>query len=228
MTKRKAAAPPRSLDQIEDPAERRSDAEIQATQDINRRAIVDPGSVPDHAGEILPYATSGETVTIACKLGIAYLDIQLCRQEEVWENTQTGPRQIKVFPKTGSVVRLRGTAYPRGTPPEGFPAPPLIVGGAAMNSGISKEWWDVWAKQNRLNPLVMNGFIFAHQNESHVRGKALEEAAIKSGLEPINPKGDDRMPKSTNAAVSQIETEESRAKKVSMAVSAAAASAGEV
>ena len=189
------------------------------TEETNRAAIADPGA--QGAERVVKPKSSGEKVTVACKLGVAYYDIYLCREETVSENTQTGPRDVtRYVPIRDNTVRLRGTAYPRGTVPDGFPDRPLIVGGAAMNPGIDKDWFDHWLDQNKKNPLVMNRIIFAHTSLDHVKGEAKELAGVSSGMDPINPKGDPRMPKSTNAAVSNIETEESRASKLAKAAEA--------
>ena len=90
-----------------------------------------------------------------------------------------------------------------------------MVGGAALNPGVDKDFWDAWVEQNRLNPLVINGMIFAHEIEDRVVGQAKEVAQITSGLEPIDPKNtkDNRVPRSTRGDIANIETEDSRAKK---------------
>lgn len=195
-------------------SEIRAAEKAEQTRLLNERAIQNPGAFK--SDNVLTPQRSGATVTVACKLGVAYYDIQHCRPEQVYENTQTGPREITQHKRVGLVVRLRGTAYPRGTPPEGFPEKPTIVGGAALNRGIDKDWFDAWLEQNKRNPLVMSRMIFAHENEDHVRGEAKDLSSFLSGLEPVNPKKDVRMPKSTNAAVSEVETEESRATKAAM------------
>ncbi len=184
------------------------------TEKLNQMAITRPDKVADAHGKLEKSSSAGEKVVVGCKIGVAYLDLQLCKEVEVYENTQTGARLVKRFDRIGNVVRLRGTAYPRGTPPEGYPEKPMIVDGAALNFGIDKDFWDAWKEQNKLNPIVMNGFVFAHVNIDHVRGQAKETAEQKSGLDPVNPKGDKRMPKSTRSDVSNIETEETRAAKM--------------
>jgi hypothetical protein len=138
---------------------------------------------------------------------VAYLDIQLCQIIEKREMSSQGAKDVKEAIRVGNVVRLRGTSFPRGTLPEGFPEKPLIVAGAAMNPGIDKEWFDEWLRQNKLNPLVQNGMIFAHENLDHVTGQAREQIANQSGLEPVDPKKKDpRVPKPSRSEVSEIET----------------------
>ena len=187
----------------------RTEEQIAQTVEANRRAFENSGGiVPDAHGAVAPKAKSGATVTVACKLGVAWYDIQLCKIEDKFEQNMQGGRQIKEAIRIGNVVRLRGTAYPRGTPPEGFPPAPLIIGGAAMNPGVPKDFWDAWKEQHALDPLVVNGFIFAHESQDHVAGFARETASKLSGLEPVNPKdpkGDPRMPKPTRAEISPVE-----------------------
>jgi len=183
----------------------------------NQAAFQNPGAVA--AGNVTKASSAGEKVVVACKLGVAYYDIYICRKETVSENTQTGPRDIVRFtPQRETTVRLRGTSYPRGTVPDGFPEKPLIVDGAALNFGIDKEFWDTWVEQNKLNPLVMNRMIFADTDPEFVKGLAHDTKAMQSGLEPVNPKKDRRIPKSTRAEISDLETEETRAKKFERAI----------
>ena len=218
-------------------AERKKQREAEAKRareqglptDIERAteaAFKRPDAVADAHGEIDRPSRGGDTVIVACKLGVAYFDIQMQREIEVSENTQTGPRTIKRFERFGKVVRLRGTAYPRGPVPDGFPEKPVMVGGAALNFGVDREFWEAWVRQNKLNPLVLNRMIFAHGSEDHVRGEARELAGQLSGLDPINPKGDVRMPRSTRSDLSNIETEESRAAGMNRVIDRAAAAQG--
>lgn len=176
-------------------------------QELNLKAFANPGAVADAQGPIARPQSSGAKVIVACKLGIAYYDIQLCKIEDKFEQNLQGGRIVKEAIRIGEVVRLRGTAYPRGTPPEGFPERPLMVGGAALNFGIDKEWFDEWLKQNHLNPIVKNGLIFAHESQDAVVGQARETAALQSGLEPITPGKDKRVPKSTRGEVSDVTAE---------------------
>lgn len=191
-------------------AKEKREARERATVEANQEFIRNPGAVEDVHGDIAAPQSSGAKVTIACKLGVSWLDLQLSRVEQVEEQGLGTVRTVKEGRRYGPVLRIRGTAYPRGTPPEGFPPPPMIVGGAALNPGIDKDFWDEWVKLNRLNPLVMNGMIFAHESESYVMGKAKEESKNLSGLEPLNPRDDTRNLKSTRADVGDIEPDDRR------------------
>jgi hypothetical protein len=184
-----------------------------AIRETNEDAMRNPGSVPDAHGEIAKPQSAGAKVVVACKLGVAYFSIQLCKMIDVEEQTQTGLRTIKKAERIGEVVRLRGTAYPRGVVPDGFPEKPAMANGAALNYGIDKDWFDEWLRQNHKNPIVMNKMVFAHEDEQDVRAEAKELSKFLSGLEPVNPKNDPRISRSTRAEVSNIETEETFAAK---------------
>lgn len=188
-------------------AKEKREARARAIAETNHEAIIRPDAVESASGEIAKPASSGGKVTVACKLGIATIDIQLCKMEEKFQQNMQGGRMVTEASRIGPVVRLRGTSYPRGTPPAGFPAPPEIVDGAALNHGIDKDFWDEWVKQNHLNPYVMNRMIFAHESRDHVVGLARELKDQKSGLDPLDPKSKDpRLPRSTREEISDPET----------------------
>lgn len=182
-------------------------APITELDKLNAAQFADPTSAPSAHGTVVRGPKSGRTVTVACKIGVASISLQLCQVVEKFEQSLQGGRMIKEAIRIGDVVIIRGTSYPRGTPPEGFPAAPLIIDGAAMNPGISAEFWEEWVKQNQQNPLVKNGMIFAHEKPDHVAGMARETKGNLSGMDPVNPKGDGRMPKSPRKnEVSDIES----------------------
>lgn len=195
----------------------RNEGAKAALQKLNTDSALNAAKVPDAKGPLAKVSSAGQKVVVACKLGVPYFDIQHCKIEEKFEQNMQGGRTIKEATRSGSVVRLRGTSYPRGTPPAGFPEKPEIVGGAALNYGVDKDWFDEWLQQNRLNPLVVNRLIFAHETVDGVRGEAKEMAAFLSGLEPVNPGKDSRIPRSTREEVSDVETEDARKKKLEIA-----------
>lgn len=149
-------------------------------------------------------AKSATTVTVACKIP-AGIDMQLCKKVVYWQDTPTGAVQRDRFDRFGQIYSVRGPAYPVGQPPEGFPAAPQIVGGYALTPGIPADFWDAWAEQNARSSFVVEKMVFAHSSRTdHAEGQARDNADLKSGLEPLNPKGDRRIPRSNNPAVSQI------------------------
>ena len=171
-------------------------------------AAADAQTTPNPTAHLeKPKSYSGDKVIIACKIGVAWFELQLQQKRRISENTQTGVREVDIWVKTGNVVRVRGTAYPRGTPPAGFPPPPEMVLGAAITRNVDKEYWDAWVEQNKRNPIVVNRMIYAYEDFDSIRGVAKEQESVLSGLEPLNPvtADDARIPKPTNKSVSALE-----------------------
>lgn len=175
----------------------RDEGAASAIERLNAESTIRPDAVASSTGEVATKQSAGDKVVVGCKLGIAFYDIQLMQMDQKFEQNMQGGRTVTESTRIGIVVRLRGTAYPRGTPPKGFPSPPLIVEGAALNFGIDRDFMEEWLKQNKLNPVVMNRMVFVCPNIDAAQGVAKDLAKMPSGLEPINPEGDHRIPRSS-------------------------------
>jgi hypothetical protein len=187
----------------------RADGRPTEIEKINQQAIIHPEQVRSEG----LVSRARDVVVVACKVGVSYIDLRLMSPRKVMEQTQTGAREVTEWKPTGEAVRIRGTSYPRGTPPAGFPERPRIAHGFALTPKISRNFWAQWIEQNEKNPLVQNHLIFAGDDLAEVTAMAAEHAGQLSGLEPIDPRrgADPRVPKPVNASLTPIETEESRA-----------------
>ena len=147
-------------------------------------------------------------VTVACKIGLPWIDFEVCEPREISENTQTGPRTITQWFRTGKTVRIRGTAYPRGEAPEGFPGKPEMVLGYALTPGIRRDIWEKIKEQQAKAPYFQSGMIFEFERHEDIKARAKEHEKELSGLEPIqrdkNEITDARMPRSVNGGVSGV------------------------
>ena len=152
--------------------------------------------------------SSSTYVTVACKIGLPWIDFEVCEEREISENTQTGPRTIKQWARTGKAVRIRGTAYPRGEAPEGFPQKPQLVLGYALTPNVRRDIWEAIEKQHAKAPYFMSGMIYAFASPDDIKARAKDYDGELSGLEPIqrdkNDITDKRMPRSINGGVSNI------------------------
>ena len=148
-------------------------------------------------------ATAGAKVTVASKLPMA-LELQLCDKRTTQVRNGNNSWNEEVFVKSGKIVTINGTAYPAGQPPEGMPDRPSMIAGAALTPGVDKAFWDAWLAQNKDTPMVKNGMVFAHEKIDAVKGKARDAKNVLSGLDPINPKGDRRMPRKLKGKVGSI------------------------
>ena len=149
-----------------------------------------------------------KTVTVACKIGLPWIDFEVCEPRTVMENTQTGAREVKQYFRTGKIVRVRGTAYPRGEAPEGYPEKPQLVVGYALTRNVPREVWETIAEQHSKAPYFTSGMIRAFASEADVRSYAKDYEAELSGLEPVQRSKDEltdaRIPRSVNGAVSAV------------------------
>ena len=124
-------------------------------------------------------------VTVACKIHVAWIDLHVDQEIEEWENTPVGGRKIKKFVPVGDPVRIRGTAYPVGVIPEGFPDRPQMVMGYALTPNVPREFWDNWLKQNKLAPFVKSNMIIAFESVADIKAKASDHEKDLSGIEPL-------------------------------------------
>lgn len=200
-----ADAPKIAAPAVKKSASKKADKRKTTVEKLNEQAILHPDKVASAHGEIVKPSSAGQKVTVACKIGVAYFNLQLFQMREKFEQNPQGGRKIQEAVRTGSVVQLRGTAYPSGVVPKGFPERPEIVHGAAMNHGVDEGFMDEWFEQNKLNPIVMNELVFYDRDPNRVRAKAAELSGVRSGLEPIDPAIDPRVPRSTNAGVANVQ-----------------------
>lgn len=177
----------------------RDEGAQSATERLNLESTIRPDMVASVSGETLKPQVAGDKVVVGVKLGVAYYGIQLQKMCEKFEQNMQGGRTVSESTRLGQVLQLRGTSYPRGTPPKGFPPPPVIVDGAALNFNVDRDFMERWMEQNKLNPVVMNQMIFICRDVDAAQGVARDLAKLPSGLEPVNPEpgADHRMPRSS-------------------------------
>ncbi len=157
-----------------------------------------------------------EKVIVACKLPFAWIELQCEELQEVQQMGRNGQESVKIWVKTGQIVRIRGTAYPAAQPPEGFIDRPEKLFGFAINRNVSKTFWDAFYKQKAEWPPIKSGAIFAYKKAEDVKARASEMRGLLTGFEPMDPKGDGRNPKPMNAALTPLTVEEERGKKMAV------------
>ena len=152
--------------------------------------------------------STSATVTVACKIGLPWIDFEVCEPKTVRENTQTGSREVEQWFRTGKVVRVRGTAYPRGEAPEGFPEKPRMLLGYALTPNVRRDVWEQIAKQHAKAPYFMSGMVRAFASDADIKAYASDFEKNLSGLEPVQRTKDaifdERIPRSVNGQISTI------------------------
>jgi hypothetical protein len=140
-----------------------------------------------------------------------HLEIQLCKPKSARVTGQFGSVEETVNVKYGDKYFIRGTAYPRGQPPKGFPRAPRMIedegGGYALTPNIPADFFAAWLEQNAETDMVVNGLIKAQPDLDSLAADAAEHAKVDSGLGPMNPDGDRRDPKPLGSSISQIKQE---------------------
>lgn len=128
---------------------------------------------------------AGETVTVACKLpnGIKLRIFDMVKKDMpvMGGGMREVPEAVEV---QGQSFIINGNTHPQNAAPRC-----LIVGGFALTSNVPKELWDRWLEQNKESDIVRNGLIFAHakDQDASARAQAKERAALRSGLERLDP-----------------------------------------
>lgn len=132
-------------------------------------------------------ATGTDTVTVACKISNG-LVLRLYEMAEVGEAVfGGGERTIKKAFQVGEDVVLRGCALEQDSLRAGrMPGYPH-VGGYALTSGVSREFWEKWLEQNKDLPAVKNHLVFADENLNNATDMAREREEVQSGYEGIDP-----------------------------------------
>jgi hypothetical protein len=137
----------------------------------------------------------GAKVTVASKLPFR-LEMQLCKKRVEQRRHQGQCWQETIFHKDGPIVTINGTAYPQGgTVPEGFPSRPEMVAGYALTHGVDADLYAAWAIENKDTDMLRNKLIFAFEKLDSTKGMAKDGKDLDSGLGPLVPDTDRRMPK---------------------------------
>lgn len=147
--------------------------------------------------------TAGTKIIVASKLPMA-LELQHCVKRTMQMKNGNTAWKEDVWVKSGQIVVINGTSYPNGQLPDGMPDRPQMRSGAALTYGVDKDFFDKWLEQNKDSEMVKNGLIFAAEKGEDVSAEARARVKTLSGLEPLNPEGDRRMPKKINGRVGSI------------------------
>jgi hypothetical protein len=155
-------------------------------------------------------ANGASYVTVACKVPLGVV-LYVCDKVDMSERTRDGTRDFHEYRHRGEGVRINGPAYPNGNindlRKKGFRKNPDIEGGYALTMNVPKDFWDEWLTQNRTTALVKSKMIFAFPDRDSAVDAARENESRMSGLEPLNPDGDYRVPRPL-PGISMIEAAE--------------------
>jgi len=129
-----------------------------------------------------PKATSGKTVSVACKLphGLVLRVFNMVERDEPVMGG--GFRKARMAEERAERFVVHGFSHAQNAAPHC-----TIVAGYAITSGIPEEHWDLWLSQNKNSDMVRNGLIFAQNSTASITDNAKDGHKIKSGLERLDP-----------------------------------------
>ena len=136
-------------------------------------------------------AGTGAVVTVACKIANGVIlrgEKQVTRVEPVMGG---GTREIVEWVATGERIKIHGPARAKGEDPSADG----MSRGYALTFGVDADLWARWLENNKSTDMVVNRQIFAHEKQDSLRSIARDHEAVKSGMEPIVPDDDARIPK---------------------------------
>ncbi|MFT9018473.1 hypothetical protein [Acetobacter malorum] len=61
-----------------------------------------------------------------------------------------------------------------------------VIGGYGLTP-VPAEFWAAWSRKYAEFPPLKNGLIFAQSTLDKATGQAREQAALRTGVEPLNP-----------------------------------------
>lgn len=127
-------------------------------------------------------SSSGDTVTVCCKLphGIVLRAFQMAEKPELVMGG--GSRTVQKAEQIPGEFTVLGNSFPQGGAPRG-----RMEFGFALTPGCPKALWECWLHDNKANPMVVNGHIFAHGSERSAVAEAREKENERSGFERLDP-----------------------------------------
>lgn len=162
---------------------------------------VDPAEVAAQ-----PVVQASGKVIVACKIANG-LVLRLHTMVEMSEPVLGGGyRTVMRAQVIGDPVHIRGPAAPFGVMPRY-----AVIGGYALTDGVDGDFWRAWMEQNKTHQAVVNGLIFAHTKEDAARGMSADQEEIRSGMEPITPDKDPRLPRPLNRNLSPLKPDTTKA-----------------
>jgi len=133
-------------------------------------------------------SNSTETVTVSCNIPMGAI-LYLEQEFEVPEAVVGGGTRIsKQFRKVGEPVYIKGTKNRAAGDDPDSP----ISDGYMLTFGVPKDFMDAWWAQNKDWAPVKNGMIRYASNRADMKSMTKENTGMRTGLEPMNPKGDPR------------------------------------
>ena len=140
-------------------------------------------------------------VTVGCKIpnGLVLRNFKMVDADEAMMGS--APRAIKKAEQVGEYVVING---PRRLPNGDDPLA-LANAGYVLTYGVDEAFMTEWMRANKDHPAVEKGLIKVHAKANEVKAIVKDFADQPTGLEPLSPDGDKRVPKNRGQKVEKFD-----------------------
>lgn len=134
--------------------------------------------------------SSGAKVTVYCSIPTG-LDLRVFKMvRQVEQMFGGGTREFEIAEQVGGAVHCNGNRFRLGEE-----STHRVVFGFGVTEGVPKDVWDAWLKDNKGQPYVVNGLIFAAERPENGEAEAKDRRDTWTGLGPMAKDGDPRSPR---------------------------------
>jgi hypothetical protein len=154
-------------------------------------------------------SSAGDKVTVLCKLphGLRIRNFKMVDRTE--QGIGGISKDVKIAEVVGEHILINGNACEIDKRPRCV----ILEGGYAVTTGVDRDSWEAWLRDNRDAAYVRNGLVKAVDSMDAAEGFDADNEAARSGLEPFMIDGDPRAPRSSNPNLSSVAREDDQAKR---------------
>lgn len=114
---------------------------------------------------------SSKTICVGCKLPHGLI----MQMDRLIEDKASDGAVVRKYVPVGKEIKLNGANTSS------------VIGGYGITENVDAEFFDAWLAQKMEHAFIQQNLVFAMPTISGVQDRAKEQAAVKSGFEPLNP-----------------------------------------
>lgn len=141
---------------------------------------------PAVGGAVERKLEAAKTISVGCKIPqglIISIHQMIERDEPVLGGGMRRVKEAMELPETR--IHIRGIGQKIARDKSGLP----IVTPYAITNDVDAETFRAWMEQHKDSDIVKKGLVWAMPSENDARAHARETRDLKTGFEPLNPKG---------------------------------------
>lgn len=143
------------------------------------------------------------SISVACKVpqGLILRNFKMNPRMEAAAGG--GFKEVKQAELDGEPININGPAVRFGAPQRH-----RVINGYAITEGVDEAAFNRWIKDNADHPAVRSGLIVAAGKQPDLEAKTREGRDVLTGLQPLDPKDDKRLPRGGSNVVVSVATKE--------------------